>query len=120
MPPMSSRSAPPTIADAERARAVGPVTQFALLITPIVMNCFLLVYALTGWVIEGRDKLNWSLEAGGVALWVGLGVPLYGVLSIGWTRLMGGGWRHPLVLSGLFHTALALALAMAVLVAARS
>jgi len=102
----------------EQARAVGPVTQFALLIVPIVMNCFLLVYALTGWVIDGRDRLNWSLEADGVAFWVGLGVPLYGVLVIAWTRLMGGSWRHPLVISSALHAVLALALAMSVVIAA--
>lgn len=91
--------------------------QFTLLIVPVVMNCFLLVYALTGWFIEGRDKLNWSLEATGVAFWVGLGIPLYGVLVVAWTRLMGGGWRHPLVVSSALHAALALALALSVLVA---
>lgn len=102
----------------ERPRAVGPVTQFALLIVPIVMNCFLLVYALTGWVVDGRDHLNWSLEAGGVAFWVGLGVPLFGVLVIAWTRLMGGGWRHPLIVSSALHGLLSLALAVSVVIAA--
>ena len=101
----------------DRPRAVGHVTQFALLIVPIVVNGFLLVYALTGWFIDGRDKLNWSLEAGGVAYWVGLGVPVYGVLVVAWTRLMGGAWRHPLIVSSVLHALLALGLALSVVVA---
>jgi len=98
-------------------RPVGPVTQFALLLVPIVMNCFLFVYTVLGWIIDGRDKLNWSIEAGGVALWVGLGVPFFAVLVIAWVRLRGGRWRHPLVLSSVGHGVLALLLALAIVIA---
>jgi len=104
----------------QTARPVGPVAQFALLLVPIVMSCFFLVYALMGWVIEGRDKLNWSLEAVGVAFWVGLGIPAYALLTIAWTRLMGGPWRHPLIVSGAFHAVLAAVLALSIVIATRS
>jgi len=93
--------------------------QFALLLAPIVMNGFLLVYALTGWTLEGRARLNWSLEAGSVAFWVGLGMVAYGASVIVLTRLAGGAWRHPLILSGAAHALLALALGVSVVVAAR-
>lgn len=102
------------------ARAVGPVLQFGLLLVPIVMNCFFLIYTVLGWIIEGRDKLNWTVEAGGVALWVGLGVPFFCVLVIAYVRLRGGPWRHPLVLSSVGHGVLALALALAIVVARQS
>lgn len=98
-------------------RPVGPVTQFALLLVPIVMNCFLLIYTVLGWVIEGRDKLNWTVEAGGVALWVGLGLTAFCVLVIAWVRLVGGAWRHPLVVSSFGHAVLALLLAIGIVIA---
>jgi len=39
-------------------RPISPVTQFALLLIPVVMTCFFLVYSLTGWILEGRDKMK--------------------------------------------------------------
>ena len=97
-------------------RPVGPVVQFALLIVPVVMNGFFVVYALTGWVIEGRDRLNWALEAGGVALWVGVGMLGFCALVVAFVRFAGGGWRHPLVVSSVLHALFALLLALSVVV----
>lgn len=59
---------------------IGPVMQFALLIVPMVISGFFLVYALTGWILEGRDHLNWSLEAEKVAVYVGLATLAYCML----------------------------------------
>ena len=103
----------------ESSRAVGPVAQFALLIVPFVMNGFFVVYALGGWAVRGRDRLNWSLEAGGVATWVGLGMLAYSALVIAFTRLCGGPWRHPLVVSSVLHALFALLVAAAIVVIAR-
>ena len=94
--------------------------QFVLLLVPFVMNGFFVVYALAGWVVEGRDRLNWSLEAVGVALWVGLGMLGFAVLVGAFTRLSGGRWRHPLIVSSALHAAFALLVAVAVIVLARS
>ena len=97
-------------------RVAGPVTQFALLLIPIVLNCFFMVYALTGWILEGRDKLNWSLEAWGVAQWVSLVVTVYCVLVILAARLRGGAWTHPLCVSSIGHLLIVLILAASVFV----
>ena len=101
-------------------RVVGPVVQFTLLIVPVVMNGFFLVYALTGWVLEGRDHFNWSLEAPEVAGWVGFGIVVYAVLVGAYVRFSGGRWSHPLVLSRVAHGTLALLLIVSVLLASRS
>ena len=103
----------------ESSRAVGPVAQFALLIVPLVMNGFFVVYALGGWAVRGRDRFNWSLEATGVAVWVGLGMLAYSVLVIAFTRFSGGSWRHPLVVSSALHALFALLVAASIAVLAR-
>jgi len=100
-------------------RVAGPVMQFALLLIPIVMNGFFMVYSLTGWILEGRDKLNWSLEADGVALWVAISVSAYCVLIITVARLRGGAWTHPLCLSSIGHILLVFILAASVYVTIR-
>ena len=98
---------------------VSPALQFVLLIVPMVMSCFFTVYALTGWLLEGRDKITWALESPEVALWVGAGVILYSALVTGFTIVRGGGRRHPLVLSSLFHTVLSVLLVVSVLLCVR-
>lgn len=100
-------------------RVAGPVMQFALLLIPIVMNGFFMVYSLTGWILEGRDKLNWSLEADGVALWVAISVSAYSVLIITVARWRGGAWTHPLCLSSIGHILLVFILAASVYVTIR-
>ncbi len=95
-------------------RVVGPVLQFSLFIVPLVMNCFFMVYALAGWIIEGRDKLNWSLEAPTVAVWVCVGMVMYCVLVLGFVRFRGGNFMHPLSVSSFVHIAIALLLMLSV------
>jgi len=108
----------PTATDALAQRPVGPVLQFSLLIVPIVMTTFFLLYALTGWVLEGRHHVNWSIEAPLVAIWVGPGIIAYSVLVATLVKLRGGATRHPLMVSSLVHGLLALLLMLGIFVAA--
>jgi len=103
----------------EDSPAVGPVMQFSLLIVPLVMNCFFMVYSLVGWIIEGRDKLNWSLEAESVAYWVCAGILVYCVLVVAYTRWRGGRRWHPLVVSSVGHMVVALLLTLSVFITVR-
>jgi hypothetical protein len=98
---------------------ISPVAQFTLLLSPVVMTCFYLVYALTGWVVEGRDKFNWSLEATRVALWVGSGIILYSMLVLFFVRFKGAGKKHILVYSSFLHIALAIVTTVSVFVCVR-
>jgi len=97
-------------------RYVSPWVQFCLLIVPVVMNGFYLVYALTGWILEGRDKFNWSLEAINVAIWVFIGITTYSVVVMLLAWIRGAGDRHPLMISGWAHIALAFLLTTSVIV----
>ena len=99
--------------------AVGPALQFSLLIVPVVMNAFFLVYALLGLILEGRDLLNWSVEAGPNAPWVCAGIVAYSILVAGFARLRGAGAGHPLVVSSAIHSALAAGLTALILATAR-
>ena len=89
---------------------VHPVTQFVLLIVPVVMSGFFLVYSLTGLILEGRDRLNWSLEALDVALWVGGGIVVYSLLVILFANFKRLGRMHILPISAILHLVLALIL----------
>lgn len=95
---------------------MGPVLHFTLLLVPIVMNCFFMVYALTGWIIDGRDKLNWSLEAVSVGVWVTVGMIIFCLLIILFTRLRGGSKWHPLVVSSAGHIIIALTLMLSIFI----
>ncbi len=97
-------------------RVVGPVLQFSLFIVPIVMNCFYMVYSLAGWIIDGRDKLNWSLEAPTVGLWVCVGMLLYCLLVLGYVRWRGGNFWHPLSVSSIAHIIISLLLTLSIFV----
>jgi len=99
---------------------VSPVLQFVLLLTPVVMTCFYLVYALTGWVVDGRDKLTWSIEAEGVAIWVGSGIVLYSLLVLLLAHYKGAGSKHILVYSSVLHIVLALLLTISIFVSVRA
>lgn len=96
--------------------AVGPVTQFALLLVPIVMSCFFVVYAMAGWVVDGRDRMNWSVEAPTVGVWVLLGMLGFCGLVIAYTRWRGGSWWHPLVVSSIGHMVLSVVLTLSILI----
>lgn len=95
---------------------VGPVLQFSLFIVPIVMNCFYMVYALAGWVVEGRDKLTWSLEAPTVGFWVCASMVAYSLLVLGFVRWRGANWWHPLSVSSIAHIIVVLALTASILI----
>jgi hypothetical protein len=57
--------------DVIEARPVHPALQLLLLLAPIALNGFFLVYALVGLVLEpGKDLDFWTAEALDVALWV--------------------------------------------------
>ena len=101
------------------SRVVGPVMQFSLLIVPIVMNCFYMVYSLTGWIISGRDKLNWSLEAEKVGVWVLVGVVVFCVLVCVYTFLRGGNRWHPLIVSSVGHIVIAVLLTLSIFITVR-
>ena len=103
----------------EDSPTVGPVTQFSLLIVPIVVNCFFMVYSLVGWIIDGRDKLNWSLEAESVAFWVCISTLVFCVLVIIFTRWRGGQRWHPLEVSSVGHIVVVLLLTLSVFIAVR-
>jgi len=98
---------------------VSPVLQFVLLLTPMVMTCFYMVYALTGWVVEGRDKETWAIEAQNVAIWVGAGIALYSVLVMLLARFKGVWPKHILVYSSFMHIAIALLLTLSIFVCVR-
>ena len=88
--------------------AVGPIVQFSLLIVPVVMNTFFLVYALMGLILEDRDLVNWSIEAAPNAPWVCAAIALYSILVAAFALSRGAGYGHPLVVSGAVHTGVAL------------
>ena len=97
-------------------RIVGPVLQFSLFIIPVVMNCFFMVYAMAGFIIDGRDKLNWSLEAPAVGIYVCLGMLAYSALVMAYVRFRGGKLTHLLSVSSMIHAAIAVALALAIFI----
>lgn len=96
--------------NANASRGVHPALQFVLLIVPVVMSGFFLVYSLTGLILEGKAKLNWSLEALEVSYWVGGGIAAYSLCVIGFAFLRRLGKFHLLTVSSLIHLILALIL----------
>jgi divalent metal cation (Fe/Co/Zn/Cd) transporter len=98
---------------------VGPVMQFSLLIVPMVMNGFFSVYSLTGWVLSGKEKLNWSLEAETVGFWVALGMLIFSSLVAAYTVWRGGNRWHPLVVSSAGHAVLAVLLTLSIFITVR-
>lgn len=97
----------------------GPVLQFSLLIVPLVINCFYMVYSLTGWILTDRDKSNWAIEAPSVGLWILALVMIYSGLVLAYTRWRGGDWWHPLSVSSLGHMVLAVLLTVSILISVR-
>jgi len=75
-----------------------------------------MVYALTGWIISGRDKLNWSLEAETVGIWVLAGVLIYCALVCAYTFWRGGNRWHPLVISSVGHIVIDSLLTISILI----
>lgn len=102
------------------SRIVGPVLQFVLFIVPVVMNGFYTVYSIAGWIVTGKDKENWSVEAESVGLWVCAGVLIFCALVYAYTRLRGGGNGHLLSVCSMIHSALVLLLTLSVFLAVRA
>ena len=95
-------------------RPISPILQFILLIVPTVMTGFFMVYSLTGLILEGRDKYNWSLEAVTVSVRVGVGISVFSllVLALAWYHKLPR--THLLVLSGWTHLIIAIVLTIVV------
>ncbi|MCB1756348.1 MAG: hypothetical protein KDJ38_12545 [Gammaproteobacteria bacterium] len=89
---------------------ISPVLQFLLLLVPVVFSSFLLIFAAVGLLVEGRDKIQWSVEAWGVSLLTGAVIIGYSALVLLLVKLRGGDFRHVLALSSFFHIGLTLLL----------
>jgi len=98
---------------------MSPVLLFALLMIPIVINCFFIVYALVGWILEGRDKFNWSLEAEEVALWVAAVVIAWSVLQLLYARWKRLPSAHILRISSYGHIVIAALMTLSVIITVR-
>lgn len=99
--------------------SVSPVLLFALLMVPVVINCFFIVYALVGWILEGRDKLNWSLEAVELASWTALVVVFWCAMQLlyaRWKKLPSG---HILRISSYGHLFIAVLMTLSVIITVR-
>ncbi len=98
---------------------VPPVLLFSMLMVPMVINCFFMVYSLVGWILEGRDKFNWELEAVTVAFRVAavvLGWCALQLLYAQWKRLPS---RHILRISSYGHIVIAVLMTLSVIITAR-
>lgn len=98
------------VSKAESSHKVHPVLQFVLLIVPVVMTGFYLVYSLTGLILEGKSKLNWSLEALDVANMVGGSIAAYSICVMALALFKKLGKYHILMVSAVGHLVLALIL----------
>ena len=86
------------------------VALLPLVLIPLVISGFLLVYTLVGGVLEGDGLQRWVSEARGVALPTVL-VQIACCLGIvGYARYRGLPWRHLLNWMSLVNIALALIL----------
>lgn len=83
------------------------------------MNGFYMVYSLTGWILTGRDKRNWSLEAETVGLWVVSGMIIFCGLVVAYTHWRGGNRWHPLMVSSVGHIVVALLLTLSIFITTR-
>ena len=90
------------------------VALLPLLLIPVVVTGFFLVYALVGWVIDGDALLRWQSEAMQVALLTALGQVFICVCVFVFSRIKRLSWRHLLTWSGPVHIVLAIGLAVAV------
>jgi len=96
-----------------------PVLLFSLLMVPIVMNCFFMVYALVGWILEGRDKFNWSLEAEEVSFWVAATIVLWCIMQLLYSRYKGLPGGHILRISSYGHIVIAALMTLSVIITVR-
>ena len=90
------------------------VALLPLLLIPVVVTGFFLVYALVGWVLEGEAVGRWQAEAMQVALLTALAQTFACVGIFLFSRVKRLSWRHLLTWSGPFHIVMAIGLAVAV------
>ena len=98
---------------------MSAVLLFSLLVVPIVINCFFVVYGLVGWILEGRDKFKWSLEAEKVALWVALVVLVWCVLQLIYAHWKQLPRAHLLRISSYGHIVIAVLMTLSVFITVR-
>lgn len=120
MPIMSDETVPDRVsAHHGKPYLMPPVLLFSMLMVPVVMNCFFMVYALVGWILEGRDKYNWQLEAITVSLRVAmvvLGWCAMQLLYARWKQLPRG---HILRISSYGHALIAVLMTLSVIITVR-
>lgn len=68
-------------------RPVHPALQLLLMLAPIALNGFFLIYALVGLFLEGKEHLYWSGEALEVSLWMCLIMLAYSLFLYAIARL---------------------------------
>ena len=90
------------------------VALLPLLLIPVVVTGFFLVYALVGWVLEGEALSRWQAEAMQVALLTALAQVFACFCIFVFSRIKRLSWRHLLTWSGPVHILFAIALAFAV------
>ena len=83
------------------------VALLPLVLIPIVISGFLLVYALVGGVLEGDSLQRWLDEAWSVALPTGLVQALCCLCIVAYVRHRGMPWNHMYIWLSALNTALA-------------
>jgi len=91
-------------------RPISPLLQFALLLAPVVMSCFYIVYALVGLFIDGASKMRWDEEAREVGLGVLALVMGYCAFSLFVVWLKRASLYHPVTVSTFVHGIIAVCL----------
>ncbi len=95
---------------------ISPVLQFVLLIAPIVLSSFFFIYAVVGLIIDGRDKVQWAVEAWDVSLMTAAMIIGFSVLVLILVVVRKLGLKNILTLSSIFHITLAICLMVLVAV----
>ena len=97
-------------------RPISPLLQFALLLAPVVMTCFYIVYAVVGLFIDGASKMRWDEEAQAVGLGT-LGLILgYCAFSLLIVWLKRGGLHHPVTITSIVHSLIAISLTVLIFI----
>ena len=87
---------------------ISPVLQFVLIIIPIVFSSFYLVYSVVGLFLDGRDKVQWAVEAWDVSTMTAATIIIYSALVLLLVRVKEPSFVHKLAISSYIHIVLAL------------
>lgn len=99
----------------DKARStISPVLQFILLLVPVVFSSFFLIFATVGLFLDGRDKVQWSVEAWEVSRLTALLIVGYSLLVLLLVKLKRLLPLHILALSSYLHIALSAVLVLLV------